>query len=118
MFRRPRPKKLTVDKVETIIGGNTSFNGHLKCDGNVIIEGFCEGGVIETVGNVVVAPYARVAAKIMAEHVSVSGEVTGTIYARGHLEILGTGRVEGDVQVRNFYKDDSGVLTGRLLMAE
>lgn len=105
-------------KIETVIGSNTSFNGHLKCDGHVRIDGVCEGGVIETIGNVVVAPNARVAAKIIADHVSVAGEVTGAIHARGRLEILNTGRVSGDVRVANFYKDEAAVLSGRLIMGE
>ncbi len=76
------------------------------------------GRVCGALGNVVVAPEARVAAKIIAEHVSVAGEVTGAIYARGHLEILSTGRVAADVAVVNFYKDESGILSGRLSMGQ
>ena len=113
-----RPKRPPLEKIETFIGHNTSFAGHLKCDGNVRIDGLCEGGVIETVGNVVVAPGGRVAAKIIAEHVSVAGEVTGAIYARGYLEILSAGRVSGDVCVANFHKDETGILSGKLTMGK
>jgi len=113
-----KPNRPPLTKIETVIGSNTSFEGHLKCDGNVRIEGLCEGGIIETVGNVVVARQARVAAKIIAEHVSVAGEVTGAIYARGRLEILSTGRVSGDVRVANFYKDEAAILSGQLTMGE
>lgn len=111
-----KPEKQVIDKVETLIGSNTNFNGHLKCDGNIRIEGVCEGGVIETLGNVVVTRQARVGAKIVAEHVSVAGEVNGAIQARGYLEIIGQGRVSGDVQVANFYKDETAVLRGKLVM--
>jgi cytoskeletal protein CcmA (bactofilin family) len=116
-FLKPK-KRPPFDKIETVIGSNTSFKGHLKCDGNIRIDGVCEGGVIETVGNVVVTLGGRVAAKIIAEHVSVSGEVTGIICARGHLEILSTGRVSGDVYVANFYKDETGILSGKLAMGK
>ena len=58
-----------INKVETLIGANTSFSGHLRCDGNIRIDGVCEEGIIETLGNVVVTPTARVAAKIIAHHV-------------------------------------------------
>lgn len=115
LFGAPKPP---IDKIETVIGSNTSFNGHLKCDGNVRIDGLVEGGTIETVGNVVVTPQGRVTAKIIAEHVSVAGEVTGAIEARGHLEILSTGRVIGDVCVANFYKDEGGILRGKLQMGQ
>lgn len=111
-------QKPPIDKIETVIGSNTSFNGHLKCDGNVRIDGLVESGTIETVGNVVVTPQGRVAARIIAEHVSVAGEVTGAIEARGHLEILSTGRVIGDVRVANFYKDEGGILRGKLQMGQ
>ncbi len=106
------------DKIETVIGSNTSFSGHLKCDGNIRIDGLCEDGVIETVGNVLVTAQGRVAAKIIANHVSVAGAVTGAVQATGRLEILSTGRVSGDVRVANFYKDEDGVLTGNLVMGD
>lgn len=106
------------DKIETVIGSNTSFSGHLKCDGNIRIDGLCEDGIVETVGNVLVTAQGRVAAKIIANHVSVAGEVTGAVHARGRLEILGGGRVSGDVRVANFYKDEDGILSGNLLMGD
>lgn len=116
MFNFFKPKRTTLSVIETVIGSNTSFKGHLKCDGNIRIDGVCEDGVIETMGNVVVSREGRVAAKIIAEHISVAGVVTGSIKARGRLEILSTGRVEGSMHVANFYKDDGGVLGGTLYM--
>jgi cytoskeletal protein CcmA (bactofilin family) len=118
VFKFLASKRLTLDKIETIIGENSSFEGHLKCDGNVRIDGLCLGGIIETLGNVVVSPEAQVSAKIIAENVSVAGEVTGSINARGRLEILSSGRVYGDVRVQNFYKDPEGVLSGNLFMSQ
>lgn len=111
-------KNLSLDKFETIIGPNTSFNGHLKCDGSVRIDGVCEGGVIETVGNVIVNPDAMVAADIIARNVSVSGAVTGKIKASNRLEILSTGRVWGDVEVGSFLLDEDGYFRGELVMQE
>jgi cytoskeletal protein CcmA (bactofilin family) len=111
-------KKPPLDKIETIIGPNTNFDGHLKCDGSVRIDGVCEGGVIETVGNVVVSPNAMVAADIIARNVSVSGAVTGKVKASGRLEILSTGRVWGDVEVGSFLLDEDGYFRGQLVMKE
>ncbi len=111
-------RNLALDKFETIIGPNTSFDGHLKCDGSVRIDGVCEGGVIETVGNVVVSPDAMVAADIIARNVSVSGAVTGEIKASNRLEILSTGRVWGDVEVGSFLLDEDGYFRGELVMKE
>jgi cytoskeletal protein CcmA (bactofilin family) len=111
-------RNLALDQFETIIGANTSFDGHLKSDGSVRIDGVCEGGVIETVGNVVVSPDAKVAADIVARNVSVSGAVTGKIKTSNRLEILSTGRVWGDVEVGSFLLDEDGYFRGELVMKE
>jgi cytoskeletal protein CcmA (bactofilin family) len=111
-------KNLPLDKIETIIGPNTNFDGHLKCDGSVRIDGVCEGGVIETVSNVIVSLNAMVAADIVARNVSVSGSVTGKIKASNRLEILSTGRVWGDAEVGSFLLDEDGYFRGQLVMKE
>jgi cytoskeletal protein CcmA (bactofilin family) len=111
-------RNLPLDKIETIIGPNTNFDGHLKCDGSVRIDGVCEGGVIETVSNVIVTPNAMVAADIVARNVSVSGSVTGKIKASNRLEILSTGRVWGDAEVGSFLLDEDGYFRGQLVMKE
>lgn len=113
-----RKKGAPIDKIETVIGPNTNFKGKLVCDGSVRIDGICEEGVIETVGNIVVGPQAKVAANLIAENVSVSGAVTGNIKAIGRLEILSTGKVWGDVDVGSFLLDDEAYFRGKLAMKE
>ena len=110
--------KPPVDKIETVIGSNTNFNGHLKCDGSVRIDGVCDGGVIETVGNIIVGPGAMVASDLIARNVSVSGAVSGKIKASGRLEILSTGRVWGDVDVSSYLLDEEGYFRGRMVMQD
>ncbi len=117
MFGR-NTKRPPIEKIETVIGPNTNFDGHLKCDGSVRIDGICEGGVIETVGNVIVGPDAMVAADLVARNVSVSGAVTGKVRASGRLEILSTGRVWGDVEVGSFLLDEEGYFRGQMVMKE
>lgn len=111
-------KGAPVDKIETVIGPNTNFKGHLVCDGSVRIDGVCEEGTVETVGNIVVGPQAKVAANLIAENVSVSGSVTGSIKVSGRLEILSTGKVWGDVDAGSFLLDDEGYFKGNLSMKE
>ena len=113
-----RSKSAPIEKIETVIGPNTNFKGKLVCDGSVRIDGVCEEGVIETVGNIVVGPQAKVAADLIAENVSVSGAVTGKIKASGRLEILNTGKVWGDVDVGSFLLDEEGYFQGRLVMKD
>ena len=109
-------KSHSVDKIEAVIGPAASFNGHLKCDGSVRIDGICEGS-LETAGNVIIGEGAKVVADITAENVSVSGAVKGSITARGRLEILSTGRVWADIAVTSFLIDEGGFFRGKSIMS-
>jgi cytoskeletal protein CcmA (bactofilin family) len=113
-----RSKSAPIDKIETVIGPNTNFRGRLICDGSIRIDGVCEEGVIETLGNIVIGPQAKVAADLVAENVSVSGAVTGSIKAAGRLEILSTGKVWGNVDVGSFLLDEEGYFRGSLAMKD
>ena len=113
-----RNKNTPINKIETVIGANTSFSGTLICDGSVRIDGVCEEGLIKTVGNIVVSPQAKVAADLEAENVSVSGAVTGKITASGRLEILSTGKVWSDCNVGSFLLDEEGFFRGNLAMKD
>jgi len=114
VFRRKEPM-LTSGKIETVLGPNTSFNGHLQTDGNLRIEGLYEG-VIETLGNIIIGQMARVKADIMAHSIQVWGTVAGSINANDRLEILHTGRVFADVVVDTLLIDDGGVFRGKCVI--
>ncbi|GAB4568128.1 MAG: hypothetical protein Kow0047_20780 [Anaerolineae bacterium] len=103
------------DAIEVVIGPNTSFNGHLRCDGSVRIEGVVEGGVIETPANVLIAPSARVMADIYARNVSVAGAFKGMIMA-DRVELLDGGRIWGSVRVESFLLDEGAFFSGELIM--
>ena len=105
-------KNPPIDKIETLIGANSTFQGRLVCDGNVRIDGVCEEGIIETVGNIVVGVQAKVAAHLIADNVSVSGVVTGNITASGRLEVIGSG------QVGSIYVDDEADFHGKLIKGD
>ena len=113
MFRRERPPE--PDAIEVVIGPRAGFNGHLRCDGSVRIEGVVEGGTIETPANVIIAPSGRVMANIYARTVSVSGAFKGMITA-DRVELLEGGRIWGTVRVASFLLDEGGFISGELIM--
>lgn len=109
-------KRHSLDKIESVIGPATHFNGLLQCDGSLRIDGHGEG-TIETAGNVIIGAGAQVTGDITAENVSVSGTVKGNITARGRLEILSTGRVWADITAASFLIDDGGFFRGEITMS-
>jgi cytoskeletal protein CcmA (bactofilin family) len=102
--------------LDNILGVNTSFRGVLKTDGNIRVDGLYQGR-IETAGNVLVGPGAKVLADIVAHTVQVWGIVRGQVIAHGRLEILSSGRVWGDVEVGSLHIDEGAVFAGRCLMS-
>ena len=100
---------------QDVVGTNSSFEGDLKSDGNVRIDGFFRGS-IESAGNVIIGEMAKVLADVTAQNISVSGALKGKIVAMGRLEILSTGRVWGDVSVASLLIDEGGLFRGKSAM--
>jgi cytoskeletal protein CcmA (bactofilin family) len=115
VLRKVKDWVVTSGKIETVLGPNTSFNGHLKADGNLRIEGLYEG-IIETAGNVIIGENAKVRADIRAHSIQVWGTINGTINASERLEILSSGRVFADIVVKSLLTDDGGVFRGKCVI--
>ena len=112
-----RKQKVRVsDRLETVVGQNASFNGHLKCEGNLRIDGHCEG-IVEATGNIVIGEMGHIVAEVHAKNVSVSGAVKGSIYA-SRVDLLSTGRIEGDIMVDSFFLDEGGQIRGQVNMRQ
>jgi cytoskeletal protein CcmA (bactofilin family) len=106
-----RARASATPPLETVIGASANMRGTIQSDGGVRLDGIFEG-LIETAGNVVVGPGARVVADITARNVTVAGAVKGNIDANGRLEILSTGAVYGDVVVEVVMIDPGGQFQG------
>jgi len=103
---RPAP-----DQIEVVIGLRATFDGNLRCDGSVRLDGTVEGGLIETLGNVLITQSARVMADINAKTVSIAGAYKGTITA-DRVELLEGGRLWGTINVRTFLLDEGANFQG------
>ncbi|MFZ2487553.1 MAG: polymer-forming cytoskeletal protein [Anaerolineae bacterium] len=108
--RRPDP-----DLIDVSLGPRVTFSGTLRCDGSIRIEGVMESGEIETLGNVIIGPGAKVMANIKARTVSISGSYNGEINAQ-RVELLEGGRAWGTIKVTSFLLDEGAYLRGELVM--
>ena len=115
VFKKERIFVAFAGKIENILGPTASYQGHLKAEGNVRIDGHFEGS-IETMGNVVIGEAAKVIADVTASNVQVWGAIKGSIVASGRLEILPTGRVWGEIKVASLLIDEGGLFRGQSSM--
>lgn len=113
MFRRSnRPEP---DAIEVIIGPRATYNGVLRSDTSIRIDGVMESGLLETPANVIITENARVNAEIRARTVSIRGEFDGLIRA-DRAELLAGCHVSGVLFVKSFLLDDGATLDGELHM--
>jgi cytoskeletal protein CcmA (bactofilin family) len=108
-----RTHKPEPDAIEVIIGPRASYNGVLRSETSVRIDGLVEGGRIETPANVILTETARVQCDIAARTVSIRGVYRGTIRA-DRAELLEGSQVSGALYVNSFYMDDGVLLRAEL----
>lgn len=106
--QRPEP-----DSIEVIIGPRATFNGHLRCDTSIRIDGSVEGGHVETPANVILTETARVQCDITAKTVSIRGVYKGILRA-DRVELLEGSQIYGSLYVNSFYMDDGVLLRAEL----
>ena len=113
-YFRKKTKKQTV--VTTLIGSSThidrsflSFTGGIHIHGHVGLDVVCSedsGTAISILENGVVDGDVR------AVDVFIAGVVHGNVYATGHLQLMPTARVRGDVEYASLDIADGAVIHG------
>ncbi|MFA5967231.1 MAG: polymer-forming cytoskeletal protein [Patescibacteria group bacterium] len=102
---------------DTLIGREVIVEGLLKTEGDIQVNGQFTGK-IETNGDLIVGEHAKVKAEIIGINIYVAGEVEGDITAKEKLEILETGRINGNVTSQAMSIEPGGILKGSSEMQE
>ncbi len=108
------PTAATPAALETTIGPNTFFQGHIQSDGGVRIQGVFEG-TVDIMGNLIIADGAKVIAEIKANNISISGAIKGNIDANV-VQILRTGRMWGNLTINSLTIEEGAYLRGQTTM--
>ena len=99
--------------INTIIGPNTSLAGDIEADGFTRIDGSIRGNV-RAKGRVVIGERARMKGNVTGTNITIGGVVVGNIVSDGHLVILSTAVVIGDIITRRIQADDGCFINGRV----
>jgi len=109
------PPKVNTDKVDTIIGKDTEFNGTLQAKGVIRIDGKVDGEVL-TQGDIIVGETGKIIGDVKARHITLAGEMHGNAIVEGRLEIISTGKLFGDIEVSSLVINDGAVFDGKCEM--
>jgi cytoskeletal protein CcmA (bactofilin family) len=98
-----------------IIGHGITIEGEITSDEEVIVAGTIRGKLTAE-ASVLVEPGAVVEADIAAASLSVGGNVTGNVTASDRVDLLGGGRLVGDVKAARVTIADGASFKGNVDM--
>ncbi|MGD0152781.1 MAG: polymer-forming cytoskeletal protein [Thermacetogeniaceae bacterium] len=99
------------ERLATVLGKETGFEGTLVTTGGIRIDGQFKG-VVKASGDVIIGENARVEAKLSGRNVLIAGEVYGQVDASGKLELTTTGKLFGDLRAPKMYVEEGAVFHG------
>ena len=100
----------------SVLGANTHFEGTLRAEGNIRIEGTFIGD-ITTRGRIVIGELGKVNGDLIGESVETAGTVNGNVIAR-KVSVMRTGRILGDLRLEKMATEEGGFIQGLVTMEE
>lgn len=104
------------EKVSTIIGKETTFDGDLTSAETMRIDGVVNGNCT-CEKKLILSADGQVKGNISAQSVIISGKVDGDITAQGKLELLSTGKIAGNITAGSLVIDEGAAFDGRCTMS-
>ncbi|OEF97328.1 bactofilin family protein [Desulfuribacillus alkaliarsenatis] len=114
MFKKAAQR---VDKVDTVVGPGTEFEGSIKATGIVRIDGKLKGS-IETTGDIIIGDQGEVTADVDASNITIAGKIRGNISVKDKTTILQKGVVEGDIDTKSIVIEEGATFKGKCVMGE
>lgn len=99
------------EKINTLIGENTTFKGKIKGKGAIRIDGEIEGDV-EYEGDVILGSKGKINGNVYCNNITISGIVIGNIECKSILSILDSGKLIGDINVNSLIINENAVFEG------
>ena len=102
----------------TYLGSGTSFEGEIRAQGDVQIDGEVKGMIHSKEGCVTIGADAKIEAELVVRDVVISGLVEGNVDATGKVEIRSGGILRGDLRTQRIQIDDGAAMAGKVHMGE
>jgi cytoskeletal protein CcmA (bactofilin family) len=108
---RPDSSKARRDQIENVLGRSSLVRGNLSADGAFRIDGWVEGSV-ESRSIIVIGESGAVRGNVTGSEIIVAGKIMGNVVCSGQIEILATGRIEGDIDAKKIRIETGGIFRG------
>lgn len=107
-------QKNNEQKLESVIGANSSFKGNINVKGTVRIDGSFDGEI--EADWLILGEKSHVIGNASAKGVIIGGTFEGNIAGKESVEIKSKGQVIGDIKTMKLNVHEGGVLNGHTVM--
>jgi cytoskeletal protein CcmA (bactofilin family) len=111
MFNKKKSAGTNPDAMDTVIGEGSVFEGKIRSQAGVRIEGTIHGDV-ESAGDVVIGEKGIVKSSIQARNVVIAGAVHGNVTAKESLTILASGQLNGNSSASRLVINEGAIFNG------
>ncbi|MBD2868883.1 bactofilin family protein [Paenibacillus arenilitoris] len=115
MFKNNSAKR-NPDATDTLVGEGTTFEGKIKSEASVRIEGHVIGD-IECAGSVTIGERGSARSNVSARDLILAGKLTGDVSVEGTLTIHPTGELNGNLSAGSLLIEAGGIFNGTSTMA-
>lgn len=116
MFGRKNTNEpINVERIDTLIGKDTVFQGNIIATGTIRIDGEFKGD-IKAKGDLVIGDTGKIEANVEARNVLVAGYLKGNIHASGRVDLAPTAKLYGDMKVKNLIIEEGALFKGNCQM--
>jgi len=110
MFKKKAPV-MNPNTTDTLVGEGTVFEGKIKSEASIRIEGQVNGNV-ESAGDVTIGEKGSVKSNIIARNVVIAGTVNGNITAANSVRLMQTGKLYGNTTTQYLVIEEGGLFQG------
>jgi cytoskeletal protein CcmA (bactofilin family) len=116
MFLKNRQKPNS--RIDTLVGAETTIEGHVNFSGGLRVDGCVRGDVRESgdkPGTLVLSENGRIEGAIHVSHAVINGTVVGPVSTSTSVELQAKSRVTGDVYYKVLEIHMGAVVEGKLI---
>jgi len=96
------------------IGGSILVRGDVVSSEDLVIDGKVEGTIELGDHNLTIGAGAAVIADLVANNITISGEVKGDVVGSGTVALKSSAKVEGDINAPKFVMEEGATLSGKV----
>ncbi|MHA6480706.1 bactofilin family protein [Paenibacillus sp. strain BS8-2] len=107
--------KINPDTTDTLIGESTIFEGNIRTEASIRIEGSIIGDIVSS-GDVIIGENGVANSNVNARDLVLAGQLNGDVAVRGKLTISSTGVLNGNITAASLIIESGGVFNGSSTM--